>query len=357
MAAPILNSLKFQFDKTLFNTDFKSYFSPIFDSVNRDSNFKFIAKVIDIKVEREDVISITLQTPKKWKSFVPGQFIEITFKINAVYYTRIFSISSPLNQLQNERTITLTIQKQLGGKVTNWIFDKIKVNSIVGISEAKGDFTLSKSDKSIMIIAGGSGITPFRSILYQCIESNSDVVLLYYCKSGQHLYADELTSLEKYKNIKIKCLASDIEGRFSPSHLASYCPDFLSRKILICGPNEMIEDTQACLLKNNVENKNILFEYFKKKNYNTHSSEKIIGKLELKNREFTIDNTKSILEHLESNMLQPKYGCRMGLCKQCTCTKQSGIVFNQLTQKYSEDGKEDIQICVSTPIGDVKINL
>jgi hypothetical protein len=47
----------------------------------------------------------------------------------------------------------------------------------------------------------------------------------------------------------------------------------------------------------------------------------------------------------------------MGLCKQCSCTKTKGIVFNKLTNTYSEATTETIQICVSIPIGEVEINL
>jgi len=341
----------------MFNTDFKSYFAPILDTPSSDSNFEYTAKVISLKKERTDVVSLTLQTPKNWKGFVAGQYIELTVKINAVYYKRNFSISSSVAQFEKDNTISLTIQKQENGKVTSWIFDEIKQDIYVGISDAKGDFILDKTKSDFVFIAGGSGITPFRAMLYQCIAENKNVEMLYYCKSNQHLFKEELEELNQHQNLQIHFISSDVVGRFSIKHITKNKIDLLDKTVLICGPADMIEHSKNVLLANNVDEQNISFEYFKKKKFNTISTEKIVGKLKLNHQEIAIDNSKPILEQLEANQIKAKYGCRMGLCKQCTCTKKSGIVYNQLTNKFSEDKEESIQICVSIPLGEVAIDL
>lgn len=358
MATVFLNSIKNQFNKTMFNTDFNSYFSPLIETFQPLKNhFEFEAKVIKINRERDDVLSIIIQPSKNWKGFIAGQFIDITVKINAVFYTRTFSISSSVNQFKNEKTITLTIQNQDNGKVTNWLSNHLKINDAIGISDAKGDFILTEQSDNFLFIAGGSGITPFRSMLYKCIEQNKNVVLLYYCKSNQHIFENELSNL-KSKKIKIVFIYSDVEGRFSKNHLEKHCLNYKDSQVFICGPAAMIEHSISVLNASNVDEKNIHFEYFKKPFSNSNANnKKINGKITLNHKSFEVDNSTSILEHLEANQIQPKYGCRMGLCKQCTCTKKSGIVFNQLTQKYSQDTEEEIQICVSVPIGEISINL
>lgn len=358
MATAILNSFKNQFNKTMFNTDFNSYFSPLIETFHPLKNhFDMDAKVIEITKERNDVLSLKLQPSKNWKGFIAGQFIDITVKINAVFYTRTFSISSSVNQFKNEKTITLTIQNQDNGKVTNWLFNHLKTNDAIGISVAKGNFILDEQKDNFLFIAGGSGITPFRSMLHQCIEQNKNVVLLYYCKSNQHIFENELKNLKSDK-VKIEFINSDTDGRFSKNHLEKHCLNYKNSQMLICGPTAMIEHSISVLKESNVDENNIHFEYFKKPFANSNAtSKKINGKIKLNHKSFEVDNSISILEHLEANQLLPKYGCRMGLCKQCTCTKKSGVVFNQLTQKYSQDTEEEIQICVSVPIGEVSINL
>ncbi|HUM52005.1 MAG TPA: iron-sulfur cluster-binding domain-containing protein [Chitinophagales bacterium] len=358
MATAILNSIRNQFNKTMFNTDFNSYFSPLVETFHPSKNhFDKDAKVLEISRERNDVISIKLQPSKNWKGFIAGQFIEITLKINAVFYTRTFSISSSISQFKKDKTITLTIQNQDNGKVTNWLINQLKINDTIGISDAKGNFIIANHQDDFLLIAGGLGITPFRSMLYQCIEQNKNVVLLYYCKSNQHIFENELKNLKSDK-VKIEFINSDVAGRFSKNHLEKHCLNFKDSQAFICGPAAMIEHSISVLKENNGDENNVHFEYFKKPIANSiATNKKINGKLNVNNKSIEVDNSTSILEHLEANQIQPKYGCRMGLCKQCTCTKKSGIVFNQLTQKYSQDTEEEIQICVSVPIGEISINL
>jgi hypothetical protein len=47
----------------------------------------------------------------------------------------------------------------------------------------------------------------------------------------------------------------------------------------------------------------------------------------------------------------------MGICHSCTCRKTGGTVRNLITGALSTAESEDIQICVSVPVGDVDIDL
>ena len=55
--------------------------------------------------------------------------------------------------------------------------------------------------------------------------------------------------------------------------------------------------------------------------------------------------------------LTPEYGCRMGICFSCTARKTEGTVRNVLTGAESSLPDEDIQICVSAPLGDCVVDL
>jgi hypothetical protein len=47
----------------------------------------------------------------------------------------------------------------------------------------------------------------------------------------------------------------------------------------------------------------------------------------------------------------------MGICHTCTCRKRAGAVRNLATGEVSSDEDEDVQICVSAPVGDVVVDL
>ncbi len=70
-----------------------------------------------------------------------------------------------------------------------------------------------------------------------------------------------------------------------------------------------------------------------------------------------VDDGRSLLEQAESAGLTPENGCRMGICHTCTRRKVSGTVRNLTTGAVSTGPDENIQICVSVPVGDVDLAL
>ena len=71
----------------------------------------------------------------------------------------------------------------------------------------------------------------------------------------------------------------------------------------------------------------------------------------------TESNNKTLLTLAEEENTSPVSGCRMGVCHQCICQKKSGVVYNQKTQTYSDTGHQEIQLCISVPVGDVVLDL
>jgi ferredoxin len=69
------------------------------------------------------------------------------------------------------------------------------------------------------------------------------------------------------------------------------------------------------------------------------------------------DDGRPLLEQAEAAGLTPEHGCRMGICHSCTCRKTSGAVRNLITGAVSTADEEDVQICVSVPVGDVALSL
>ncbi len=357
MAAPIFNQIRTQLNNMLFNTKASYYFEPLVEKYFPSKSLVAIkAEVEAIKNENENILSIKLKPNRKWNGFIAGQYIEIQLKINAVNYTRIFSISSSEKDFTESGTITLTIQKQEQGKVTPWLFEKLQAGDFIKISDAKGNFNLPQTNNPLLMIAGGSGITPFYALLCECEKEKRNAVLLYYAKNNQHIFKDKLYKLSEKNHITIHYLSSDTHGRLNKKQLGKYCPDYYFRQIFICGPNTMIADTTNLLVQNGVEAEHIFSEYFKPYSYPSasqfaHQKSTII----YKQKTITANGNATLLEQLEASGEQPKHGCRMGLCKECQCTKKSGIVYNTLTQKFSESTPETIQLCVSIPVGEVEI--
>ena len=74
------------------------------------------------------------------------------------------------------------------------------MGSIVNLSKAQGDFVLEETPAPLLFIAGGSGITPFRSMLQQQAMSPKseelDIHLLYYSRNSEQIaFQQELEQL------------------------------------------------------------------------------------------------------------------------------------------------------------------
>jgi ferredoxin len=65
----------------------------------------------------------------------------------------------------------------------------------------------------------------------------------------------------------------------------------------------------------------------------------------------------ALLEQAERAGLRPEFGCRRGICHTCSRRKTAGRVKNLSTGEVSTSEDEEIQICVSAPVGDVVVDL
>ena len=97
--------------------------------------------------------------------FSAGQYLSITLEIGTMKMTRPYSLSSsPREALAGN--YMLTIKRVDGGLASNYILDNWAIGTEVTASEPLGVFTYEplRDAKTIIGIAGGSGITPFRSL-------------------------------------------------------------------------------------------------------------------------------------------------------------------------------------------------
>ena len=374
----MLNELTNKLSLTLFNNDtFKAYFAPFSTKpVAVLMGDMFAAKVVAIKPENNDMYSLTLAVSGKVDaqsfSFLPGQYVELQVKQNGSYVKRPFTISSPLAQLQQDKTITLTIKKQSEGRITPWLADAVEKGDLFGVSPAKGDFILSdallrsadkQEKKEVIFIAGGSGITPFHSLLLSHVVNNPTInfTLLYYARANQHVLRENLVSLEvDHANFTLTLLQSERDGHCSQAHIKAVTTDLARSDAYICGPNSMMDSTQALLLEMGLPQDALHLEQFGLASF-SHVDLNVARKISFTttNKDIVVneENQQTLLTIAEDNYVPAKYGCRIGICQECKCKKVSGVVYNSQTKTYSDTGEEDIQACISVPVTDVVINL
>jgi ferredoxin-NADP reductase len=358
------------------HSSFSAYFQPLVQMfVPSWSTDAYRAQVVGIRDEMADMYTLVLKPQtglfdRDWPSFSPGQFIELMIEKDGSRSLRCFSISSSPAYYEKTGFIELSIRIQQHGRITPWIRQSLAVGSLINISQAQGDFVLaqpqlfSQKPEKLLFIAGGSGITPFRSMLQQLHSrqhQGQDIHLLYYSRNDQQvLFQQEFQQLEKdYDGLSISFIDSEKDGFICREHLQAFCSDYYRRITYICGPSPMIQQARKVLAELDVANEKVHFEFFGAAPIELESSDASAVLFQASDKTVISEksNPQSLLEQAEGQGIKPVSGCRIGVCHQCICKKKSGVVFNTRTQEYSDTGHEEIQLCVSVAQGDVVLDL
>ncbi|WP_250655241.1 ferredoxin reductase [Alkalimarinus coralli] len=327
---------------------------------------RYMAEVTRIIDETDDTKTFVLRPSSRWQGFQAGQYINIATEINGVTLRRNYSISSSPDAFKQHQLISITVKKIPGGRVSTHLHNHLNIGDTLAISPASGSFTLVKrenkkqSDKPLFI-AAGSGITPVMSMLLNVKETSpaQDAALIYYVNSPQSLiFEAQLKALTgSLPNVSFIPHFTESEGYITSQQLQHDCPDLAERTIYLCGPQPFMESVTSHAKELGVADGRIHLESFGASSPVTRQSG-TKGQVSFLNSGKSIQSQgdKTLLELAESAGLNPKYGCRSGICHECKCSKSSGQVLNTLTGELTPDDQTQIQACISIPVGDISID-
>lgn len=344
------------------------YFEPLINGVVPGWRAdRFRSQIVEVRDENEDMYSLVIKPNSKWKGFKAGQYIELTVEKNGAWMSRYFSISSSPAYFEKTGLIELSIRIQDKGHITPWLPKALSAKSIVNLSAAMGEFTLNPEHQSVCMIAGGSGITPFRSMLQQLdlskgLQSSLDITLIYFARSSEHfLFEQEFKAIAgNHPSVELKLMNSEQEGNITHKHLEILALPENNTHFYVCGPSPMILLARTILQDLAVSDSNVHYEFFGPEPVSLDvqtDGAAILFERSSKQIESPANETSTLLEIAEENNLKPVSGCRMGVCHQCICQKKSGVVYNTKTQTYSDTGAQEIQLCISVPVNDVVLDL
>lgn len=193
------------------------------------------------------------RTPQLFR-FRAGQHLIFAFDIEGREVLRSYTLSSPPSR---PTTVSITVRRRPEGLVSTWLHDRLMPGMTVrAVSEPLGEFTLPDhpADRYLML-AGGSGITPFLSMLREMHDeaANADVVLVHSAHTPADLiHPRELTDLgAEIPGLRTILVPSDVHadpgwsgrsGRVSAAALAVITPDMADRVVLTCGPEGFMVD-------------------------------------------------------------------------------------------------------------------
>lgn len=328
------------------------------------SRHEIRAEVVGVRCETTDAKTFELRPNSTWRGHRAGQYTSIAVEIDGVRVHRCYSISSAPGTLP----ISITVKRVPGGRVSSWLHEHVRPGAAVGLGPATGDFALPEEHppSSLLLLSGGSGITPVMSILRDLAgrDALDDVVFVHHARTrADVIFGDELAALAA-ANPGLRLVVcpdddTDAPRGFDEARLAVLVPDFAARSTFLCGPPPMM-DRAARLWADAGAAHHLVREHFAPAPslIRPAASEEPVGVyLARSQRQITAGGPGTLLDQLERAGERPAHGCRIGICRTCTCRKQSGTVQNLVTGEVSTDLDEDIQLCISVPRSDLRLEL
>jgi ferredoxin-NADP reductase len=217
----------------------------------------------------------------------------------------------------------------------------------------------------VLFIAGGSGITPILSQLQTMAAEDyrAPVTLLYYVRTQNDVIAREaLQALAaRWPALSLTIIATNEsdEPRYLRDSDLETVAGIKAREVFLCGPKGLMDLATDLLVKRGLKEKQMHSTFFAPPAQASLDSDQLGGEVTFSNSNLKVgsEGDANLLEIAEAAGLKPQYGCRMGICHQCSCRKTSGIVVNRLTGKVSGPGEEPVQLCVSVPQGPVALDV
>ena len=163
-----------------------------------------LADLVEVVEETPRVRSLVLRSPG-WPGHLAGQHVDVRLTAEDGYQAqRSYSIASA----PEDPHLVLTVERLEDGEVSPYLFDELRPGDQLELRGPIGGYFVWRTSDGgpLLLLAGGSGIVPFRSMLRHHVATGSSVPvrLLYSSRSFKDLiYRDELTRLDADPNMDV----------------------------------------------------------------------------------------------------------------------------------------------------------
>ncbi len=307
--------------------------------------------------------------------FQAGQYIALYLEIGGIRTGRPYSISSPPNQTGY---YDITVRRMVDGLVSNFLLDKVKPGDIIQSSGPDGQFVYNPLifDKTLVFIAGGSGITPFMSMIREMADCglNREIYLFYGNKSEDdiifHCELRELAArLSHVHYIPVvehpPAAYNGYSGFITREVIQKEIRDVQGKTFMLCGPQALYDFCVPELEKMGVPSKKIRQEIYGEP-VNIYKSPGWPKSVSLYD-EFTVNVQngglfkaqagESLLSSIEKNGFVRPFVCRSGTCSLCRTKILSGKIYQPPGTRVRASDRQFgyVHACVSYPLEDLEI--
>ncbi len=193
--------------------------------------------------------------------YEPGDWLDINFHDGNPNGGITYSLSSS----PTEPTLAITFKRGISPFKKR--LQSLKPGDEMYISQYGNDYGFQlKNNRSSVLIAGGIGIAPFRSMLKEMhdTDNKNTVQLVYMNKGPSYIFANEIDTWKaQFPNIKVHYIDTQELSRKKREKLLAEVIDKTAHHYYIAGPEGMVEATEHMLIDNmNISPKDIRIDSF-----------------------------------------------------------------------------------------------
>ncbi|MEU5993085.1 ferredoxin--NADP reductase [Spirillospora sp. NPDC047418] len=323
------------------------------------------ARVVEVVRETADAHTLVLEPAEGDRDrfgYRPGQFLTVRVPAGDGWAARCYSLcSSPLT----DDRLKVTVKRVAGGLGSNWICDNITSGDVLEVLRPAGTFTPSSLDDDLLLVAGGSGITPVMSILKSCLAGGSGKVTLLYANRDEKsvIFADELRALTEAHpdRLTVVHVLESVQGLPTPATLRSLAGPYTGRQAFVCGPEvfmDLVTDTFTGLgMRVHVERFfSLEGDPFEEPEAVEDTGDAGEIEVEMDGETRTVPWPKSdrLLDALLRAGVDAPFSCREGNCSACACIRLEGEVTLDANTVLDEQDLADglILACQARPVTD-----
>ncbi len=215
-------------------------------------------RVAEIRDEAPGVRTLSLEVPE-WPGHLAGQHAELRLTAEDGYQAaRDYSIASA----PEDPRVEFTVERLDDGEVSPYLVEVVEAGDVLEVSSPIGlHFVWEEATGGpLLLIAGGSGVVPFRSILRHraAIASDVPVRLVYSVRSpGDLIYRAELDDLVRRTGVELV----EVYTRSAPPSWDGYArridrqilsevawPPEADARVYVCGPTGFVEAAAGALV-------------------------------------------------------------------------------------------------------------
>lgn len=303
--------------------------------------------VVEKKNETDDAVSFFFKAPF-WKNvkYKSGQYLTFHVNIDGQLYKRAYSLNSAD---EIDKMMSVTVKRVPNGKVSNYMIDQITEGTKIKVEKPQGSFVYvpaKKQKRKLVLIGGGSGITPLYSILKLALEKETEasVELLYFNRNEYSIiFNKQLREIkEKYPNrFQLKLFVDEVvsgfdgeQAKLSQDNIKQFVDlnpfELDNTAFYICGPAGLMTSAYEGLLKCDVPDSNIYLESFggvsikKTEDAVPGIASEISLKMKKQEYNFKVKTGQTILEGAKEANVPLLYSCCSGTCSTCVMRAKEG---------------------------------